>query len=189
VTRGSRSGARVHAPNLDSVARYAGLALQAKGTLLSDIYLARLGVEPFAVRLAAERRKPEHLTAVREELQNVRDMLETGMSSSEYFAAVIRLHHSIVELAGSNTMTVISAMLQGIIVQHVSNYVARDRGIASDSDLKRNRAAMRSFEKVLDLIEAKDAPGAEAHWRAHMQNANDSWLMGYDQTALIDVLD
>jgi len=189
VTRGSRSGARVHAPSVDSVARYAGLALQAQGTLLSDIYLARLGVEPFAVRLAAERRSLDHLATVRGELQMVSDMLEAAASSRDYFAAVIRLHHSIVELAGSNTLTMISAMLQGIIVQHVSNYVARDRGIANELDRKRNRGAVKSFGKVLDLIEAKDAAGAEAHWRAHMQNANDSWLMGYDQTALVDVIE
>src|ERR1700742_56067 len=40
VTRGSRSGARVHEPKVDSVARYAGFALQAQGALLSDIYQA-----------------------------------------------------------------------------------------------------------------------------------------------------
>jgi len=54
ISRGSRKGALVHAPSVGNVARYAGLALQAQGTLLSDVYLARLAIEPAAVRIVAE---------------------------------------------------------------------------------------------------------------------------------------
>ena len=30
---------------------------------------------------------------------------------------------------------------------------------------------------------------AEAHWREHMRNANETWLKGYDRTALVDVVE
>src|SRR3984957_14667177 len=68
VTRGSRSGARVHSPKVDSVARYAGYALQAEGALLSHVYQARLAVEPFAERLAATISKPADISRLRQEL-------------------------------------------------------------------------------------------------------------------------
>jgi DNA-binding FadR family transcriptional regulator len=55
--------------------------------------------------------------------------------------------------------------------------------------MKQNRGALRSFKRVIDLIEAKDAEGAETQLRRHLENANARWLEGYDQTAIIDVLD
>jgi DNA-binding FadR family transcriptional regulator len=190
VTRGSRSGARVHAPTVDGVARYAGFALQAQGTLLSDIHLARLGIETFAVRLAAARRTPEQLAALHAELDGVFEVIDARGAGADFRIAMIKLHHSIVATAGSNTLTMMSAMLQGVAEQHLSKYVMQG-GATPDSEaqLRRTRAGMRSFRKLLDFLEAKDADGAEAHWRVHMQNAIDTWLVGYDQTTLVDVLD
>jgi DNA-binding FadR family transcriptional regulator len=189
VTRGSRRGARVHSPRVDSVARYAGFALQAEGTLLSDIYLARLGLEPFAARLVAQRRTPAQLAALNAELDEVFDLLGARGARAEFRMAVVKLHQSIVEAAGSNTLTMISAMLQGVVEQHMANYVSRPPTTESGNPVRSARGGLMSFRKLLVLIEAKDAEGAEAHWREHMQNANATWLLGYDQTALVDVLD
>jgi len=189
VTRGSRSGARVHAPSVDSVARYAGFALQAEGTMLSDIYLARLGVEPFAARLLAQSNTPVQLAALNAELDAVFTILEDRGAGTDFRVAVIRLHQSIVEAAGSNTLTMISAMLEQIVEQHVSRYVSRAPEEAPEAFMKRNRSALNSFRKLLKLVEARDADGAEAHWREHLQNANAAWLLGYGQTTLVDVLD
>jgi DNA-binding FadR family transcriptional regulator len=189
VTRGSRSGARVHLPSVDSVARYAGFALQAEGTMLSDIYLARLGVEPFAARLLAQSRTPEQLATLNAELDAVFAILEAQGVGADFRVAVIKLHQSMVEAAGSNTLTMISAMLEQIVEQHVSRYVSRAPEEAPEAFMRRNRSALNSFRKLLKLLEAKDADGAEAHWREHLRNANAAWLLGYGQTTLVDVLD
>jgi DNA-binding FadR family transcriptional regulator len=190
VTRGSRTGARVHAPSVDSVSRYAGFALQVQGTLLSDIYLARLALEPFAARKLARERTPEQLAALNAELDAIYALLEAGGGSTPAFrVAVMRLHQTIVEAAGSNTLTMISAMLEGIAEQHVARFVSRAPVRDDGNTLKFNRSGLNSFRKLFRLVEAKDEDGAEAHWREHMQNANASWLMGYDQTALVDVLE
>jgi DNA-binding FadR family transcriptional regulator len=190
VTRGSRSGARVHAPSVDGVARYAGFALQAQGTLLSDIHLARLGIETFAVRLAAVRRTEAQLAALHTELDSVFEIIDERGAGAEFRVAMIKLHHSIVATAGSNTLTMVSAMLQGIAEQHLSKYVMPGGEVLdSEPHLKRVRAGMRSFRKLLELLAVKDADAAEAHWRVHMQNAIDTWLQGHDQTTLVDVLD
>jgi len=188
VTRGSRSGARVHAPSVDGVARYAGFALQSQGTLLSDIYLARLGIEPFAVRLAAARRTKAQLDALHADVDRVSAVLEARGNGAEFRIAVFELHQSIVAIAGSNTLTMISAMLVAVAEQHMSKFVMREPA-EPEVQLRRARGGLRSFRKLLDLLDAKDADGAEAHWRTHIQNANETWLLGYDQTALVDVLD
>jgi DNA-binding FadR family transcriptional regulator len=191
VTRGSRSGARVHAPKVDSVARYAGFALQAQGALLSDVYQARLAVEPFAARLAASTRKAADIARLRQELDSVSALLDKG-KSAEFRAAVARLHLSIVELAASPTLTMIAAMLERVAESHQWKFVARSPEVQAQSAeeaMKRNRGALRSFKRVIDFIEARDADGAETQLRRHIEGANASWLQGYDQTAVIDVLD
>ncbi len=189
VTRGSRSGARVHAPSVDSVARYAGFALQAQGTLLSDIYNARLAIEPVVVRMLAVSRTSEMVAALNKELDGLFDMMETKGADAEFRIALVKLHQSIVAAAGSNTLTMISAMLHGVAEQHMSRYVARPTTAELETQRSRTRAGLRSFRKLFDLIEAGDADGAEAHWRTHVRNANTTWLIGYDQMALVDVLD
>src|SRR5438445_51107 len=46
VRRGSHGGARVHVPNGDVAARYAGLVLQFRETTLADVLEARAVIEP-----------------------------------------------------------------------------------------------------------------------------------------------
>jgi DNA-binding FadR family transcriptional regulator len=190
VTRGSRSGARVHAPQVDSVARYAGFALQAQGVLLSDIYQARLAVEPFAARLAAGVRKAADLVKLRDELNAVAALADEPNRVKDFRVAVARLHLSIVEMARSPTLTMIAGMLERVFESHQSKFVSRDvQSLTNEQTARRNRAAMTSFARVIDLIEAKDAEGAETQLRRHIENANATWLHGYDKTAVIDVLD
>jgi DNA-binding FadR family transcriptional regulator len=185
VTQGSRSGAQVCAPNVDSVARYAGFALQAQGTLLSDIYLARLGIEPLAVQLLAQRRTEAQMKALNAELDAAFEILETG--NLELRVPVFDLHHSIVKAAGSNTLTLMSAMLKGIAEQHMSKF--RRAEIATETLRRSLRRGLRSFRKLFDLLEAGDAESAAAHWRLHIKNVNDTWLSGYDRTTLVELLD
>jgi DNA-binding FadR family transcriptional regulator len=192
VSRGSRSGARVHEPKVDSVARYAGFALQAQGALLSDIYRARLAVEPFAARLAASAAKPADIARLRQELEEIAALADDPDRDLERRVAVARLHLSIVALADSPTLNMMAAMLGQVFESHQSKFVFRSpelRALSSDQHLKRNLAALKSFKRVIDLIEAKDADGAELQLRRHIENANASWLYGYDDTTVIDVLD
>ncbi len=191
ITRGSRSGARVHAPKVDSVARLAGFALQAQGAVLSDIYQARLAVEPFAARVAAMVCAPADVARLRIQLDTLSTLLEDPAKGAEFRVSVARLHYSIIEIAANPTLTLIAAMLERVLESHQSNFVARSpktQAMSAEELLKYNRSALKSFKKVIDLIEARDADGAETQLRRHIENANASWLYGYDQTAIIDVL-
>lgn len=189
VTRGSRSGARVHAPSVSNVARYAGFALQAQGTLLSDVYLARLAIEPFAVRLLADRPDKAFLEPLSAELEALGELLEEDRGGEAFRVAVFRLHYSMVAATASNTLTMISAMLQGIVEQHMARFDGREEAHVEEISQKRRRAALRSFRKLFDMIAASDADAAESHWRVHVKNANETWLQGFDRTSLVDVLD
>ena len=192
VTRGSRSGARVHAPKVDGVARYAGFALQAQGALLSDIYNARLVVGPPAAAMAARNRSADDLTRLRTELARMESFLEEPDWGAEYRVAVARFHQSVVEAAGSPSLNMIWAMLTNVIETHQGKFVSRRPAadqIPHAQRVRRNRLGLTSFRKVIDLIEARDALAAEAHWRLHIENGNVGWLIGYDKTTVLDVLE
>jgi len=189
VVRGSRSGARVHAPSVANVARIAGLALQAQGTMLSDVYLVRAGIEPFAARLAAERATPEQTAAFSAEIDRTASMVDEFAPTPEFRLAIVRLHEKMVAMAGSNSLSIIWALIQGIVEQHMVRYRLQNPGETAEDSLRRGRVGLRSFRKLLSLIQAGDAAGAEAHWRAHMENANHVWLAGDQATALVDMLD
>ena len=189
VVRGSRSGARVHAPNVASVARFAGVALQAQGTLLSDVYLARVGIEPFAARLAAERASPEQMAGFAREIDRTLQMVEATGANRDFRLAIVHLHEQLMAMAGSNTLAMIWAMIQGIVEKHMVRFTLPGPEASAEDGVRRTKAGVRSFGKLLKFIEARDADGAEAHWRAHMRNANTTWLAGYGDTTLVDMLD
>ena len=52
--------------------------------------------------------------------------------------------------------------------------LSRDR--ARDDELANFRRNVRSYEKLVTLVEERDGPGAEQHWRAHMEAAGQRLL-------------
>lgn len=190
VTRGSRTGARVHQPQIEFVARYAGFALQAEGASLGDLYTARLAVEPFAARLAAKASTKAAVERLRKERQMIAKRLE-GEDLEGYLNLITRFHQSIVEISGNKTLRLISLLLQGVIAKHQSRLKANTKIVRMKDDrrVKLYQAGLKSLDKIIELIAAKDGPGAEAHWRSHVEAGNDLWASGYDQTAIVDVLE
>jgi DNA-binding FadR family transcriptional regulator len=190
VSRGSRSGARVHAPSVNSAARNVGFALQAQGTLLSDIYLARLAVEPFAVRLAAERATAPEIARFRTEIDRVFAHIERE-GSTDLRLPLVKLYGPLVQMSGSNSLIMIWAILENLVEQHMSRSLSRSlqKGYNKQTIASRIRAGRLSFRKVINLIELRDAEAAEVHWREHLRKVNAVWLLGYDGTAIVDVVD
>lgn len=186
VVRGSRTGARVHAPKAKAVSRYAGFVLQSQGTPVRDIYEARLAVEPFIARNLAAQRD----TAAADALQEEADRLTVMVNEERYIDFMIGLvefHRLLVERGGNRTLQLVTEMLQDV----TANYqVERLRRHPIDHDTQRRRAlwGIRSFQKLIALIREGDAEGAEHHWRLHVINSNASWIAPEDQDYQIDVL-
>lgn len=187
VVRGSRSGARVHHPSVASVARLAGFALQGQGATLGDIYEVRLAIEPLAVRMAAEAKDEAGIKLVRDELERLRSLLDEG-DHSVFRASVAHIHLSIVRLSGSPTLSLVFSMLEGILEAHQSRYVEPPDERTPAEKRKFTLWGLRSIAKAIDLIEAGEPRAAESHWRLHLENANKTWLRGYDPNSVIDVL-
>jgi DNA-binding FadR family transcriptional regulator len=180
VTRGSRGGARVHAPAVSSVARYAGLYLQYKGTPLEDVVAARALVEPPAARTLARRNQPTDCERLRSLIEEERVVEDDPKRISELLT---RFHELIMELAGSDTLSLVVGMLHDIVEKHA------ETTLGERLDLKKTRRAIRSQEKLVRLIEEGDEDGAEAHWRRHVTNEGQSMPQQAGRKAVVDLFD
>jgi len=153
VRRGARGGARVQVPSSDVAARYAGLVLQHRGTTLSDVLEARVIVEAPAARMLAARRDR---ASIADKLQKELDSHE--MRDSEHFHEFNAL---VVELTGNETLVLLTTMLEHISQAATAMYV---RAPHADDD-KLARKAVRSRQRLINLIRAGESDEAELLWR------------------------
>lgn len=187
VVRGSRTGARVHAPKVESVSRYAGFVLQAQNTTVSDIYDARLAIEPFIARRLAERQPEGATDRLRAEAERLRKMVDE-MRYVDFMIGLAQFHRTLVELGDNRTLLFLTEVLQDMVERYQVEHLER-RPMSDEEQRRRARWGIRSFDKLIALIDAGNADGAEAHWRLHVVNANSSWVGPDEAGNLIDVLD
>jgi DNA-binding FadR family transcriptional regulator len=172
VRRGSHGGARVSVPDVSVAARYVGLLLQMQGVTINDVYEARMVSEPPCARMLAV----SHTEADLARLTEVVDQLKAEVAARLPFVPdpltwsrlTFRFHQLILEGCGNKTMALQGAVLQDIVATHLRTKIAQ----RDDSDTaERFQRVIKSYTKLIRLVTAGDATGAEQHWRAHMQAA------------------
>ena len=72
------------------------------------------------------------------------------------------------ELTENQTLVLLTVMLEHISQAAALSYASQPHEI---EDIRLARRAYRTREKLIDLIEAGDADGAEALWRTHLVEA------------------
>ena len=184
VRRGAHGGARVQIPNGDIAARYAGLVLEFRGTTLEDVYDARNIIEPPLAAMLARKRTKADLTRLREVHDAAREHLDDGN-------ALVRVHNEfhavMIELAGNQTMSVLSGMVRHIIDQSSFRHVAADAG--SPANIRSIRKGFRAHELLIEHVEARDADAAEQLWRTHLAEAEKYMLSDANPKTVLDLLE
>jgi len=143
--------------------------------------VARSGIEPLAVRLLAESGSDESL----DELQTMlADDIPAGWESGRVAEATGEFHRRMVELSGNATLTIIAGMLHEITVRHTAFAIKEHRPV-SKADYEK---LMRSYRRLMALLRAGDGPGAEAHWRKHLDTSRDLLLKGMETVKVRDVM-
>lgn len=183
IQRGARGGGRVQTPNREVAARYAGLMLQYQGATLRDVFDARVLLEAPCAAALARRRTRADLHALHEaldEYDGVADDPEKAVRLHDEF------HSMIVRLAGNQTLTLLSDILQDIVDQaHLSRAVA---DIGTPEQERVRRRTVKTHRRLVELIEARDADGAEALWRKHVIEAAEYTLHGDPKSTVLDLL-
>ena len=151
--RGPTGGTFVNKPSQAEVAS----ALASASTLLasmgefelSDIAEARLGLEIFAARLAAERRDLNDLALMEAELDLQQD---PSISDVAFCDSDVRFHHLVVDCTRN---PVLRLVMSGVVeaLQPAANLVA--------FRFRERREITRQHRRLLDAIRAGDADAAE----------------------------
>ncbi|WP_260583676.1 FCD domain-containing protein [Sphingopyxis sp. PET50] len=95
------------------------------------------------------------------ELSHIRDRFAVTTMISEF-------HSTMIDLAGNQTLIMFSHALRGLVEEHMNLAQRRNINIDPEFSMKQLRFGLKSHSKLVDLIEAKDGAGAEAHWKSHM---------------------
>jgi len=182
VRRGANGGARVQVPSADVAARYAGLMLQYRGTTLADVYEARAALEPTCAGMLAKRRTAAQLRNLWQNVNQAEKLLDdpaAGVALQQEF------HRMLVDFAGNETLRILLGMLHHIIDQAAYSKVVRDAGPPSRTAM---HVGHRAHRQLTELIEAKNAEGAERLWRKHGAETSDYLLKGAAASTIVELI-
>lgn len=161
VRRGSRGGIEVSVPNIETAARYTGLLLEYQHATLDDVFGAAAAIEAPCAAMVATNRSNEELAVLR---QRVAAERERGEWESRLLVQQNDFHRLIIELAKNATIKALSEVLRHIVEVATERYQEK----RPDEWLQSHSAGVRAHTKLVRLIEAHDALGAEALWRRHI---------------------
>ena len=177
--RGSRGGVVVSSPDIAVAAKDFGLLLQMSGTTLADVYQARTVVEPAAARMLTQHHTRQDIEDFTASVGALAVLVNDGVETAdlrEWSNAAYRFHDLIMERSGNQTLAIFSGVLREVVARHMSRAAtSSDDRHEIEAQFKRT---VRAFAKLVKLIEARDADGAEKFWRTHMQAATKGMLWG-----------
>jgi GntR family transcriptional regulator, transcriptional repressor for pyruvate dehydrogenase complex len=185
MRRGSRGGALVTAPDPRVAARAVGVLLQLRGVSLRDLHEARTMIEPMAARQIAESKDPSaaiELLRGRNDAarDSVRDFQEFPHNSWQF-------HKGLVEATRNQTVTVLLQTIADIIeLQLTRRYSRPMTPVEVEEQIRLNRQSVRANDKLLKLLDSRDADGAEAYWTKHLLAAA-TIVLGDDADSIVDL--
>lgn len=187
VMRGSRTGAKVHEPSVDLVSRYAGYVLQSQGTSISELYQSRLAIEPTVVRwLASERGDLPGMGLIKEVLAELRS-LHAAERYDDFIDLVEVFHQALVGAAGNKVLSFMNRMLLNLARKHQKEYQRRHPRTQA-ARAKSTSTGLKSYVKLVALIEDGAVEDAVAHWRLHLRNAHAMWAGPGEGERIVDSL-
>jgi len=124
---------------------------------LDDLLEVRLRVEPYAARLAAQRRTASQLKRLRRTLERLRAVLD---DADAFAAADLEIHRTVTAASGSVALQVLLAAL-GDLLRQSRETTASQREVRV--------AALSALERLVDAVAAADAAAAERAMRAHLR--------------------
>jgi len=163
VRRGARGGIHVSVPRIETAAGYAATVLEFRETTISDLFEAAAALEgPCAAMLARSRTtgQLERLRIAAEAEAAMRDDAQRLLELENDF------HRLMIDMAGNATLRVLCEMVRVVIDAATRRYLA---GTRPDVHGPAVQAGARTHLRVVDLIERRDADGAEALWRKHIR--------------------
>lgn len=176
VRRGKIGGSVVHVPQTDKVAYMLGLVLESRRVTLDQLVDAMIQMEPLCVRAAAQR--PDRATAVVPELERLHDESVRHFDDPPRFARLARqFHEAIIDSCGSEPLIVIVGALEALWWGQVA-LVGDEIAFGALPELHMREQSVEEHRRLIDLIVAGDADGAERAARQHQSDPARHRLVG-----------
>ena len=182
VRRGSHRGPVVSLPGISVAAQSVAAQLQLRKATLGDVYQFRAFFEPQVVRLVAELAEPADLDRLKRIVDDLSE--QRGGSPSSFAAIAWTFHHALIEISGNATANVVAATLQRIGEEHSASYLEE----ISAPEVQQRRA-VRAFNRLIVLLEKRDAEAAEAFWATHMEAVYEAMSIENSRTLISGVFD
>jgi DNA-binding FadR family transcriptional regulator len=167
VRRGARGGARVRAPDGLAAAFQTGLLLQYHGVTIEDVHEARRVLELEATASLARSRTAADVRELQANVDHANDLLSDGSAGALDALPAIgkEFHEVLMRLSARRTLTIFHAQL-GLIIERSGRSYAET---LLDPDTRRRSAlaATKAHQRLIHLIEDRDAAGADQLWRKH----------------------
>jgi GntR family transcriptional repressor for pyruvate dehydrogenase complex len=160
IRRGRGGGPQVTMPSLDRLAQGLALHLQLAGTTYGDLDNARQLIEPALVADLASHHTDEELAAIDAAIDAADDAARR-VDLRDFGVAAAMVHNTIAERAHNHTLSTIARLLHQLVEQYYLQIAQR----ATEAELRR---AVRSYRKLLRLLEDGKAEEAAEHWRKQM---------------------
>lgn len=132
---------------------------------LGELYVVRSELEGLAARLAAQHAAVEEIAVLREMIRRDRELMDQPAALSR---SNKRFHRQI-HLASHNRY-----LIQQLEMVHRTMALLSSTTLAA---VGRGERALAEHELIVDAIESRDAPGAEAAIQAHISRAFETRLM------------
>lgn len=175
IRRGRGGGPVVTHPDLAPAATALAVSLQLQRTTVGDLDAARRLIEPQIARQLAITHSADDIAALVVAVDDAAAAAERD-DADDFGIRAAAVHETLMERSGNNTMSIISKLLHEMVQAYYS------QGIAN-TDQRAMRRAVRSYRKLIVLIEAGDADAAAAHWEAQMSFT----IGGHNPASLVTV--
>lgn len=186
VARGARGGAIVHAPDPELISLYTLLVLQSERTTVAEVFNTRRLLEPPIAHEVAAQGSAEAPLRLRAQLERE----YAAVDDAEVFArAVADFHRTLVELSGNRPLIHLMQVITTVIEKHQQMVMVHSRRGRKSQDIRGQvEIALRSQKKLIDLIAARDADAAQAHWHRHMDSSHKAFVSGYEALTIHELL-
>jgi DNA-binding FadR family transcriptional regulator len=168
--RGTRAGAKVLTPSIETASKYGGLYLATQGTTLGEIHEVRTLIEPSLVSLLARRPRKDFLPDLADCVRRQRSAVDTG-NYTEAIIEITNFHDRMVAASENQALRLLAGMLHNFSVKVYPRLLASRQN--QKTVQRRTEESVAAHAKVLGLITDGQPDKAETFWRQYMQDTAD----------------
>jgi DNA-binding FadR family transcriptional regulator len=177
VRRGNVGGAAVHLPTARSAARMLAMLMEVRGARAGQLASALQELEPVCVNLCAER--ADRSDTVVPKLRDILARSERALADPTAFTRLSReFHEAMVDGCGNDALLVIVGAFETIWTPGAQGWARQAEQTDHYPDIGKRRSALRTHQRITDLIEAGDSDGAAQLAREHIGIAQRYSLAG-----------